>query len=179
MTALLGAVTLAGCGSRSEPATSPQREPAPAASQSSVEPTRAPRPFGSRGSAHNDARMNFVHGYAEGYRQSQATGRPMLVFFTAEWCPYCHQMASEAFGQQSVVAMSQKFICVEIDADAEPDVCQQFRVQAFPIVQFVSIRGVPLNRLVGKKPGHEVMVAMQAALQSVARRSTVADPLSR
>jgi thioredoxin-like negative regulator of GroEL len=174
-TALLCAAVLAGCSSRSEPAPSAERDRAPAAGESGVESAPSPSPTVSQ----TETRMNFVHGYAEGCRQSQATGKPMLVFFTAEWCRYCHQMASEAFGQQPVVAMSQSFICVEIDADAEPDVCQQFRVQAFPTVQFVSMRGVPLNRIVGKKPGRDVMMAMQAALQSVARRSANADPTSR
>jgi thioredoxin-like negative regulator of GroEL len=103
----------------------------------------------------------------------------MLVFFTAEWCRYCHQMANEAFGQPPVVALSQHFVCVQIDADAERDVCQQFRVQAFPTVQFVSVRGVPLNRIVGKKPSRDLVLAMQAALQSVARRATNLDPASR
>jgi thioredoxin-like negative regulator of GroEL len=60
---------------------------------------------------------------------------------------------------------------VLVDADAEPEVCRQLRVQAFPTVQFVSVRGTPLNRVVGKKPGHQLMMAMQAALQSVARRA--------
>ena len=31
-----------------------------------------------------------------------------------------------------------------------------------------------LARIVGKKPGHQVMMAMQAALQNVARRSDMA-----
>jgi thiol:disulfide interchange protein len=122
-----------------------------------------------------EPQTQFVRSYAEGLRQSQASGKPMLVFFTAEWCRYCHQMADDAFGQEAVVLLSQQFVCVMVDADAEPDVCRQFRVQAFPTVQFVSTRGVPLNRLVGRKPGADVVAAMHAALQSVARRSVGAD----
>ena len=96
----------------------------------------------------------------------------MLVFFTAEWCHFCHQMADEAFTHPQVVTLAQQFVCVLVDADAEPEACKQFRVQAFPTVQFVSARGIPLNRVVGKKPGHQLMMAMQAALQSVARRTS-------
>jgi thioredoxin-like negative regulator of GroEL len=115
--------------------------------------------------------LQFIDGYAQGLQQAQADHKPMLVFFTAEWCHFCHQMADEAFTSPQVVTLAQQFVCVLVDADRESEVCRQFRVQAFPTVQFVSARGVPLNRVVGKKPGHQLMMAMQAALQSVARRS--------
>ncbi len=94
----------------------------------------------------------------------------MLLFFTAGWCQYCRQMADEAFTHPQVVRLSEQFVCVLIDADAEPEVCRQFEVTGYPTIQFLSPRGVPLERVVGKKPGHQVMMAMQAALQHVARR---------
>jgi thiol:disulfide interchange protein len=116
-------------------------------------------------------RLNFVRGYQQGYDQAMREGKPMLVFFTAEWCHYCHQMADEAFTDQQVVSLAQHFVCVLVDHDAEPEVDRQFRVQNWPTVLFLSSRGVPLNRIVGKKPGHQVVMAMQAALQNIARRS--------
>jgi thiol:disulfide interchange protein len=115
--------------------------------------------------------LQFVEGYDRGYQQALEQSKPMLVFFTAQWCHYCHEMANEAFTSPQVVGLSEKFVCILVDADAEPGVCQQFRVQGFPTVQFVSPRGVALNRVVGKKPSHQLMMAMQAALQNVARRS--------
>ncbi len=93
----------------------------------------------------------------------------MLLFFTAEWCHYCHQMANEAFTHPQVVGLSVNFVCVLIDADAEPDVCRQFQITGYPTIQFLSPRGVPLERVVGKQAGHQLMMAMQAALQNVAR----------
>ena len=99
------------------------------------------------------------------------SGKPMLVFFTAEWCHYCHQMAEEAFTDQQVVSLSQNFVCILVDQEAEPEVGRQFRVGGWPTVLFLSSRGVALNRMVGKKPGHQVVMAMQAALQTIARRS--------
>jgi hypothetical protein len=59
-----------------------------------------------------------------------------------------------------------------IDAEQEPEVCRQFRVDGYPTVQFLSARGTQLNRMVGKRPGHQLMMAMQAALQNIARRET-------
>jgi len=121
----------------------------------------------SAGVAHGN--LHFIEGYQQGYKHALENGKPMLVFFTAEWCQYCHQMAKEAFVHQQVVSLSERFVCILVDADKEPEVCRNFRVQGYPTIQFLSPRGVPLNRIVGKKPGHQVTMAMQAALQTVAR----------
>jgi thiol:disulfide interchange protein len=117
--------------------------------------------------------LRFIAGYRQGYAVSAREGKPMLLFFTASWCEYCRQMAEEAFTNPQVVNLSANFVCVLIDADAEPDVCRQFQVTGYPTIQFLSPRGVPLERVVGKKPGHQLMMAMQSALQHVARRSTL------
>jgi thioredoxin-like negative regulator of GroEL len=123
--------------------------------------------------------LRFVEGYQQGYRQAVSDNKPMLLFFTAEWCQFCHQMADEAFTHPQVVSLSEHFVCVLIDADSEPDICRQFEVTGYPTIQFLSPRGVPLQRVVGKRPGHQLMMAMQAALQNVARRSAAGEETAR
>ncbi len=119
--------------------------------------------------------LRFIEGYQNGYAQAVSQSKPMLVFFTAEWCHFCHQMADEAFTHPQVVSLSENFICILVDADAEPNICRQFGVTGYPTIQFLSPRGGPLERIVGKKPGHQLMMAMQAALQNVARHSPTDD----
>jgi thioredoxin-related protein len=114
--------------------------------------------------------LQFVEGFARGRKLAASQSKPMLLFFTAHGCTYCRQMAAEAFTHPQVVSLSGQFVCVLIDADAEAEVCRRYQVTGFPTIQFLSPRGVPLNRVVGKQPGHQVMMAMQAALQHVARR---------
>lgn len=115
-------------------------------------------------------RITFINGFQPGLRLARQRQKPLLVFFTAEWCHYCHQLAGEAFVQDAVVEMSRQFVCVLVDADAEPEVCREFRVRGYPTIQFLSPRGVPLNRVTGKQPGHALVHEMQAALQVVARQ---------
>jgi thioredoxin-related protein len=115
-------------------------------------------------------RIAFVDGFERGYQMAREQQKPMFIFFTAGWCKFCHQMANETFVQEAVVQLSTGFVCVLIDADAEPDVCRQFDVRSFPTVQFVSSRGVRLNRVTGKQPAHQLIAQMQAALQAIARR---------
>ncbi|HET6883484.1 MAG TPA: thioredoxin family protein, partial [Pirellulales bacterium] len=115
-------------------------------------------------------RIAFIEGFERGYEKARAQQKPMLLFFTAAWCKYCHQMAQEAFVQDGVIELSQNFVCVLVDADAEPQVCRQFEVRGFPTIQFVSSQGTRLNRITGKQPAHQLIAQMQAALHALARR---------
>jgi thiol:disulfide interchange protein len=117
-------------------------------------------------------KLEFIQGYADGYQQARHAGRPMLVFFTASWCHFCHQMEADAFNDGQVAMLSRQFICILVDADREPDVCQEFRIRGYPAVQFLTPQGVPLNRLVGKQSAAELMLQMQAALEATANRSS-------
>jgi thioredoxin-like negative regulator of GroEL len=155
---LLCAGLLAGCDAQTQPAAGPNVPAGVVAAPAS--PQRAARGL-----------LRFTDSYERGFAEARRERKPMLLFFTAEWCHYCHQMADESFTNPHVVALSEKFICVLVDADACSDVCRQFRVSRFPTIQFLSPSGVLLNRLEGKLPVHKVTMEMQAALQSVARRS--------
>jgi thiol:disulfide interchange protein len=117
-------------------------------------------------------KLEFIQGYADGYQQARHAGRPMLVFFTASWCHFCHQMEADAFNDGQVAMLSRQFTCILVDADREPDVCQEFRIRGYPAVQFLTPQGVPLNRLVGKQSAAELMLQMQAALEATANRSS-------
>jgi thiol:disulfide interchange protein len=118
----------------------------------------------------------FVDGFEQGSQLARSEQKPMLLFFTATWCKYCQQMAKETLVHGGVVQLSKNFVCVRIDADAEPEVCREFDVRSFPTVQFVSARGVRINRVTGKQPAQQFVSQMQAALQAISRRPERAIP---
>lgn len=129
-----------------------------------VEPSSpAKLPTVSRG------RLHFVEGFRTGSEQAMQEGKPMLVFFTAEWCGYCHQMEEEAFTSDQVAALSERFVCILVDADHEADICRQFQIRGYPSIVFLSPWGTPLNRLMGKKSANQLVLEMHTALQALAR----------
>lgn len=85
--------------------------------------------------------LEFVDGYAEGYRRAAREDKPMLVFFTAAWCKFCHEMDRDALADEEVVELSRRFVCVRVDADTQREVCKELHVRAYPTIQFVSPRG--------------------------------------
>lgn len=144
-----------GCSQQSTPQTSGNQ----AAGQPAPESTVA------RGA------IQFVKGYAKGFSLAKSQERPMLLFFTADWCTYCHQMERDAFVDEAVSALAKRFVCVLIDADQEPEVCEEFHVRGFPTIQFMTSRGVPLNRLTGRRPADQLVNQMEAALEAAAVRA--------
>lgn len=117
-------------------------------------------------------RLTFVAGFDAGSRLARQTGKPMLVFFTATWCKFCHDMEADAFIDGEVVRLADGFVCVRVDADQEPAVSGQFGVRGYPTVQFVSSDGSPLNRLVGRAGARELAAQMQAALRATTERAS-------
>lgn len=114
-------------------------------------------------------KIQFIDDYRQGLELAQQQGIPLMLFFTADWCKFCHQMAEEALSQDHVAKLSERFVCVLIDNGTQAELCRDFRVRSFPTILFLSPRGVPLNRVTGKQPSHRVIVEMQSALQAVAR----------
>ena len=150
---ICGLLTLAGCE------VSDEKTPVPQATQTPA----APRVELARGD------LKFVtDDLTEGLVIAEHEGKPLLVFFTARWCHFCHEMARESFTNRQVIALSHEFVCVLVDADAQPQSCQRYQVHSFPTVQFISPRGVPLNKIVGKRSSQDILQQMQAALQAVA-----------
>lgn len=180
-----GCFASAGCEIRDGATDSPAsaHDGSPPIATASPEESRDSRGPGPAGSAHRseaiaeqrrpagaaDRAIEFVEGYQRGLDLARQARRPMLLFFTADWCQYCHQLAQEAFRDEKVVELSHRFVCVIVDADAEPEICRRFQVRGYPTVLFVSPRATPLSRIVGKQPPQDFVVRMQAALQSVAR----------
>lgn len=152
---MLAALPLLGCGQSSTPTQ-------PAARVSTRSPAKPKLPSGS---------IKFVDGYEIAMAKARKHGKPLLLFFTADWCRYCHQMADGAFKQKPVVKLSDRFVCVLIDADREQELCQQLEVRMFPTVLFVSADGAALGRITGKQPSHKLVIEMQSALQTIARHT--------
>lgn len=108
--------------------------------------------------------LTFVTDLAVGYELATNGGMPCLFFFTADWCTYCHRMADSAFADETVGRLSQSFVCVLVDADHEPELCQEFAVTGFPTVVFASPHGHTLHRLIGLQSPSALAGGMRAAL---------------
>lgn len=107
--------------------------------------------------------LHFVLDPAVGCQVAARQGLPCLLFFTAEWCTYCHQMEDSAFRDADVHFLAEGFVCILVDADCEPQLCENYGVSGFPTVQFIAADGRSLHKLVGRQSAAELATGMRAA----------------
>ncbi|MFV0133549.1 thioredoxin family protein [Streptomyces sp. HMX87] len=86
---------------------------------------------------------------------------PVLVEFTADWCPPCRQMAPVL----SAVAAEEagRLRVVRLDVDANPETTNAYRVLSMPT--FMVFRdGEPVKSMVGARPRRRLLQEVSEAL---------------
>ena len=116
-----------------------------------------PRLIGQHG------KLYFVQDPAAGYRAAAENSMPCMLFFTAEWCTYCHHMEETAFTDNTVRLLADGFVCILVDADRQPALCRELGVSGFPTIQFIAADGRMLHRLVGRQSAASLATAMRTA----------------
>lgn len=72
-------------------------------------------------------------------REVAATGKPMLIQMTAEWCTYCHRMLQTTYTNEEVIKLvNENFIPVQVDADKHADLVSSLRIKAFPCTAIIT-----------------------------------------
>ena len=104
--------------------------------------------------------------------RAQRFGQPVLLFFTAEWCKYCHQLADEVLSLPEIQSLTRSFQCIQIDADAQPELCKQYGVTGFPTLICLGPQGQLTARLVGKQTPAVVQNTLQAVLRTPVQART-------
>lgn len=85
------------------------------------------------------------------FAASRETGRPVLIFWGAEWCPDCQQLKSSVFSRPDFIAKSRLFVPVYLDGDL-PGAQQWgdvFRVTGYPTVVVLDGSRREITRLAG------------------------------
>ena len=75
--------------------------------------------------------------YNDALNESQVTGKPVMIHFTAHWCGWCKKMLREVYTDPAVAStLAREFIPVMIDTDKRPDLKGRYRVTGLPTIWF-------------------------------------------
>lgn len=103
-------------------------------------------------------------GVAAALRQAEAEQKPVLLFFSAEWCSFCRQMRDDVFHRSEFTAAADRFVVVEVDGATHAELCAKYRVTAYPTLVLAAPDGTALDRIVGMSDAAAISVKMNAAL---------------
>jgi thioredoxin-related protein len=91
--------------------------------------------------------------------------KPILVYFTTDWCGYCKVMEKESFGLSNVVEHAQKYVPVKLDAEKTGvSLANKLGVNAFPTFVILNAQEKELGRVKGYKSAKEYMAEIDLIL---------------
>ncbi|MGW4347692.1 thioredoxin family protein [Streptomyces sp. NPDC004690] len=93
-----------------------------------------------------------------------AADRPVLVEFTADWCPPCRQMAPVL--SALAAEEGERLKVVQLNVDHNPDTTNAYKVLSMPT--FMVFRGgEPVRSMVGARPKRRLLAEVADALPDV------------
>jgi thiol-disulfide isomerase/thioredoxin len=75
--------------------------------------------------------------------------KPLLVYFTADWCGPCQHMKATTWSDARVAEALKDYVPVQIDVDDQPNVARTFGVRGIPRVQVMTADGTLGQGLTG------------------------------
>ncbi len=79
--------------------------------------------------------------------EARRTGRPLLVDFSASWCPPCVAMQHDVWPDPAVErAVAQQYVPVAVDVDRNGDVADRYRIETIPTILVLDGQGQVIRR---------------------------------
>ncbi|MEN6627646.1 MAG: thioredoxin family protein [Candidatus Sumerlaeia bacterium] len=84
--------------------------------------------------------------YDAALKAAQTQSKPMLIMFSASWCPPCNMMKKDVLPQKSVQTALDKWVLAYIDVDENKALPNQYQIQAIPTFVMLDSGGRELGR---------------------------------
>lgn len=91
-------------------------------------------------------KIEWVFNHAEGLRIARESGRPAMLFFTADWCAPCVELKKQVFTDKRVTEASKRLVTIWIDVDKDRETLAAYNVRGIPAIFFLSPAGNAVSR---------------------------------
>jgi len=107
-------------------------------------------------------KIDWVKNYPDGLRLARESGKPALVYFTADWCGPCVELKKYVFTDKRLVAASLRLVNIYIDVDKNYDLLAEYKVRGIPAIFFLSPSGEIVERFSGDRSAAGFVKKMNA-----------------
>jgi len=70
--------------------------------------------------------------FAVAQAEAKQTGKPMLLYFTADWCGPCQSMKRTTWADANVDQALQQYVPTRIDIDRNAELAMEYRIESIP-----------------------------------------------
>jgi thiol:disulfide interchange protein DsbD len=91
-------------------------------------------------------KVEWVFSHAAGMRAARESGKPAMLYFTADWCAPCVELKKKVFTDKRVTEASRRLVSIYIDVDKDRETLAAYNVRGIPAIFFLSPTGEILMR---------------------------------
>ena len=93
----------------------------------------------------------FSHDYTKALAKAKASNKPLILIFSASWCPPCQQMKHSVYPSKEVQPYHDKFVWAYLDADLKENarVLGAYGVSGIPHIEFLTPGGKSMGHFAG------------------------------
>ena len=83
-------------------------------------------------------------------KKGDEAGKPRLIYFYSDYCPYCKKMEKETLENEKVISyMNEHFIASRVNTQKEQKLAMEYMVRAVPTTVLIKADGTPVDALPG------------------------------
>lgn len=73
--------------------------------------------------------------------EAKSTGRPMFVYFTADWCAPCHRLKATTWADERVERALDRYVPTRVDVTLQPELAMRYDAQFLPKYIVLDLEG--------------------------------------
>ena len=111
--------------------------------------------------------INWHDSLESGWRESRATGRPMVIFITEDHCQYCEAMKNSTWCESSVRSrIGTGFVAIRLTPRHNGKTLDRIRVPMYP----TTLIGSPAGKVIGHRTGYQPPSDLHGLLSEAGNR---------
>jgi len=111
----------------------------------------------SSGIPPQDKTMTWLSSIDEARKEAIKSRKLLMIHFFTPWSDWDKKMDKETYTYYKVIALSNRFVCVRIDLEKNPDLEKSYDISGTPTVVFEDpVSGKKINKIEGIRDRHEM-----------------------